>query len=395
MGIPHLEDLPLDKLLRVLDEPWVASEKLDGSFMAFGLDEQGNFYTRRKGDQLCYSVEDWPNMPWCNSFRCAHSAAQAFMDALCDADLGLQAPFEFEAEILWGRQPNTVTYGHGPDSFIVITGGNNRDYISAALLDTFFKDGACVTTTPIWHTTDGVELTQRMHEDRWHCISLDPFQLDTHLSRPVVDLLVWLNKPHKNWEDARIKDILAVNLNRRPEFVPENLWKSAARDVLKAQLKAQREFGRQELVWQLNRIKDAVLYEARRKHLARTDASKMDASGMGRETEGIVCHSLSGVVFKITPRADFAEANLYSHWVRYALQGGRRPARPSFLSRTKHWPIPQRLARLDVLRRRYLDNKTYLGTTNNSYRVWYESDELNQRTLLLFAELRVRIQDGW
>lgn len=390
MGIPHLEDLPLDKLIRVLNEPWVATEKLDGSFMAFGLDEQGHFYTRRKTGDRCYDMDSWPDMPWCNSFRCAHQAAQAFTDALCESNMGISAPFELEAEILWGRQPNTVLYGHGSDSFIVITGTRNEDRIGAAILDSFFKDGTCVTTTPIWVTDDGSNLRKREREDRWHCIGMDPFQLDTHLTRAVVDLLVWLNKPHKNWDDAKIQDVIGVNLNRRPEFVPENLWKSAAKDILKAQLKAQREFGRQELTWQLARIKDTVLHEARRKHFP-----KMDATGRGRETEGIVCTSLSGIVFKITPRADFAEANLYSHWVRYALQGGRRPARPSFLSRTKSWPVGRRLARLERLRQRYVDNHSLIGCINNSYKVWYANDELHQRTLLLFAELRVRIQNGW
>jgi hypothetical protein len=59
MGIPHFEDLDLSILLDALELRWTASEKMDGSYMEFGFDKQGEFYTRRKNGFPIHSIDEW------------------------------------------------------------------------------------------------------------------------------------------------------------------------------------------------------------------------------------------------------------------------------------------------------------------------------------------------
>jgi hypothetical protein len=139
MSIPHLEDLPPSKLLEVLSQFWEyeATEKLDGSQLLFGIDEDG-FYTSRetKGGLRIYNVDDY-EVSFKNTYiRSAHIALESVLSSLKDA--GLTVGCQVEVEVLYGEFPNVIQYS--PDkSFIIFlrtTEGNvDIDHIRVKLAD--------------------------------------------------------------------------------------------------------------------------------------------------------------------------------------------------------------------------------------------------------------------
>jgi hypothetical protein len=112
--------------------------------------------------------------------------------------------------------------------------------------------------------------------------------------------------------------------------------------------------------------------------------------------EGFVVQA-DDVTFKIVNREVFPDLNLFTHRVKYWIVGGRRPARSSFLSRTKDWPKAERLARLDMLLERYLKHHTKLTKEihllRKKWSIRYDGS-LHLRTLGMFYDTRKRIENG-
>lgn len=109
--IPHIELLPLHKLLRVLShlDEYNISQKIDGSQLLFGIDEHG-FYTSRetKGGTRIYNVDDYPIKFSTTYMRAAHVALQHILPVLTMA--GLAIGDQVESEVLYGELPNAVPY---------------------------------------------------------------------------------------------------------------------------------------------------------------------------------------------------------------------------------------------------------------------------------------------
>ena len=77
-GIPHLEDLPPQKFLDVVENlaVYTITEKLDGANLVFGFDNEGEFYTSRetKSGNRYYTAEQYEKRPGNNGFKLAHLA---------------------------------------------------------------------------------------------------------------------------------------------------------------------------------------------------------------------------------------------------------------------------------------------------------------------------------
>lgn len=393
MGIKHLSDLSPSNYLRVLQLEWNTSIKLDGSFIQFGLDEHGDFYTARKGNERYYDVDEWPDMPWCNGFRAAHVALHSFIDGLQEEG-DFQPGDTFEAEIIWQHRPNTIMYQ--TNNMLAITKspvpfefGDDRKMSDRPHWITSFG-GACARVS-VWATADGVELHKETRNQRWVIASVEHLHRGPLFVRRMLEITQrqvhnelndWLSMPTALEGVTRLQ-LLECKLNRRPDFVPEEMWRSPARSVMVAQIKHYRE----QLQEHWSRLacfnSNTLLHRL-------ADLLKLGSE----EHEGFVARTPEGDVFKLVNRAEFSMANKLSHWVRYVLQGGSRPPKPSFMSRTKDWPVERRLARLETLRKRYIAQHKRLGYYGRDITVSYEDPDLHQRTLLLFAELRVRIAHG-
>ena len=391
MGINHFEDLSVDQILSVMDLRWSVREKLDGSYFEFGLDPEGKFYSKRKGCAPCFNVKDWPESPWALSYRHAHIIVNDFIDVL--KDLGHIVPGDcFKSEIIFAHsQPNTIHYNGLKLNFgaIVITShpSEYHEKKNKCLYFTSRFNGEVVSSC------DGVSVSTKKIPMKWIVDSVIPTghmyvhsKLHRHAEVLRKELEGILSGPGVISGFSN-RDVLDVKLNTRPSIVEKTDW--AEKKIL---LKAEREHLRGLILEKVLAFKD-LMYRA----------LVLDTSscfGAGSFKEGVVVEADNGIIFKVTKRDEFSKANLFSHLVKYWLVGGRRPSRPCFVSRTKDWPVEKRLERLDVLRRRFIANKSKLtrdfdlGTTSHFMRISYANVDLMNRTLLLFADLRERILNG-
>lgn len=381
MSIKHFVDLPVSKIRALIDsDQWIVSEKYDGSYIRAGIDANG-FYTSRKGTRVYRKVTDWDDKPWTNAFRAAHIVLEEFLE---------HKEFEpgeyVDVEIINGSNPNTIVYSFDLENSLVILNTNkpafritNRD---------FHHQIATVTTNEHhWVSHDGITLQKVIppHEERsWAIVHNHkrPLMLDF---RANYGFLQFLNR-YIMVRGALITngDLLETKLNVTPTWWNNDVGEfSENRADNIAHIRERRAEVRQQF---------ETLYEDTARSLIQIVHPHRSHIGC----EGVVCDiTLSDgttEMVKFVPRSTFRRANTFSHIVRYWLQGGRRPERPSFVSRTAHWPVEKRLARLEQLRKRYLEHNNKLEYEIISYK---DGSQLNARTLALFAELRERIQNGW
>jgi len=135
-SITHIEDLPVDRFIDVLKNlsSMTAQEKLDGANVWVGVDEDGRMYTSREGKRANadrkYSPDDWSLVSANNQFRAAHAALQQYTGQIKQV---LQPGDTVEVEVLFGRQPNSVTYGASGKSYVAFLRGVNETSDDKAL----------------------------------------------------------------------------------------------------------------------------------------------------------------------------------------------------------------------------------------------------------------------
>lgn len=401
MGIKYIEDLSYEQFLEVLSLNWNVSEKIDGSFFEFGLDDDLRFFARRKIGQSCFCESDWPDEGWAESYRQAHSVAEILVEVIRN-DLRVNEPFTIGSEIVTSPRHNTILYSIGKTKFLVITSLPDieqlRNYFtisSPAQLSiprVFFRANLEQET---YYSLDGITQHKQVRESSWCCIMarhMDQTEVQAHLSFKAKsiksDLEYFMSKMSRIPGMTNL-DTLNAKLNKRPDKIRPEDWKH-----VKPLLKKERSRANYYLERSIFEMKDYI-YRKIWGFLPST-------FGHSSFKEGLVGKTKSGLLFKVVSREEFSKANDFSHIVKYWLIGGRRPSRPCFLSRTKDWPLEKRLERLEVLRKRFIKHapklrKKFVSFHNNpslKMEVQYANDELYNRTLLLFATTRERLING-
>lgn len=399
MGIAHLEDLRPNDLLEALELQWTVSEKLDGSFLEFGLDADGHFYTKRKTPDIYYSENDWPAKGWTNGFRSAHTVLELMVSELKAYGL-MVAGDNATCEILNGHQPNTIRYQL--DNGIFITKWNGTTPLDAFPVETdegspFINDFQAFITQQQIISDDGVTLVAKDQRQAWTVYVLgkgfENFK-DTFFSLPsqsmkALEIQTYAEELKSFLKEASLvegwtnQQILEVKLNKRPDNIPAENWSH-----MKPILAKERDHVDPQ-------VRHFVLCLKQRALEYFTQFNQSESGGT--QMEGIVVQLPSGTLFKLVDRKPFTKANRFTHFVKYALVGGRRPARSCFLSRTADWPIEKRLRRLDVLLLRYRKNRTKLVKgyiINGKMTRFSYTEDLHYRVLALFADVRERIKDG-
>lgn len=387
VSIPHYEDLSAKEILESLDLKWWASEKLDGSFLEAGLDQWGHFYTSRKGGERMYHASDWPKECWATTYRIAHDVASMLVEALYKEG-AIAAGQHFGAEIIEGNRPNTVTYTL-PDKtngLLVLT------TVSYQVSTTFYsvvENFVAHLRPDVIVSFDGKTISRGEVNQTWKV------RVNTQYSRELIAarltpsaqkvrtvLEMWLPQESKV-QGFTIMEVLDISLAKKHPNCGDRNWND-----LRKELKREREELREvftSLVLLFKEIAYKVLV-----------FEMPSVVGAGSQKEGVVVTTPNGM-FKIVDRPSFSSRNLFVHRIKYMLVGGRRPARSSFLSRTKHWTTDAKLARIDVLLKRYQDWHVMLRNSvrynghesHDSY-----SGSLHQRMLNLFADTRKRIENG-
>ena len=161
-GIVHLEDLSITDFIKAVRNlgHMIATEKLDGSNLWMGLDEDGKLFTsragKRKNAQKMYDESDYPYYANTNGFRAAHAALEAKEEEIKRV---MQPGQTVEIEVLYGRQPNAVTYGAGGKNYIAfLRGVEGTADVVANQLATTLGNTTVEITVDIVDTTDGENL---------------------------------------------------------------------------------------------------------------------------------------------------------------------------------------------------------------------------------------------
>jgi hypothetical protein len=379
VSIPHYEDLNLNDFLSSLDLQWVATEKLDGSYICAGLDDQGHFYTKSKGGKPCYAVDDWSNECWTASYKVAHQILEGLIEILAPLNLisrGQFMGFEILSDTCLNVIPYTLngnvngalvltTTSWKPATNFHIIVGNYMNVLPVKMLQAN-KHGQAeyVDKTIRWRTYENINLSTQLI-----------FNMLRHDADTVKrTLMIWLSSD-SGFKDLSIREVLDSKLNLFSKS--DRLVLDFLRENLRFKLLEYKK------IWKRN-VFQRLLGEIRRLRSA------------GTMLEGFVI-TTPNFMFKVVDVEKFAAANHFVHRVKYAIVGGRRPRRPSFLSRTQHWPRAQRLARLEKLRQRYMKKRWYLDHVyeqeNHRMLLSYIGD-LHQKTLNMFLDTRMRIENG-
>lgn len=234
-SIIHLEDLPVSQFVRAIEtlKDKTVTEKLDGANLWFGHDDRGFFTSREgKGGNRFYSVDDWKMVANYNGFRAAHAALES-VDRIIEKYL--KPNDVVEAEILFGRQPNTVVYGSEDKNFIVIlrgigeTGEKAVNDLAEALEGKNIKAEATIISSD-----DGENLK---HDDivlHWQFTSVKPIEtrkIDTVEAMSILDKLKkFLAAKNSDFPEYTNLQIAEIKLNQVPTGKRSDL--KAARDVV-------------------------------------------------------------------------------------------------------------------------------------------------------------------
>lgn len=178
-GISHIEDLSNEEFISTVEniQDKVVTEKLDGANLWFGLDDTG-FFTSREGKSpkkaRFYDISDYPKIANFNGFRGAHLALEKMEPVIRKH---LKEGDTVEVEVLFGRQPNTVTYGVSGKNFIVILRGvGGTDEARVAALVNALNDKSTSVSSAVISSDDGEKLTSVDESMVWEFASVAPIK---------------------------------------------------------------------------------------------------------------------------------------------------------------------------------------------------------------------------
>jgi len=239
-GISHIEDLAVDQFIDALKnfEHYEISEKVDGSNLQFGYDENG-FYTSREtknGTERMRSVDEYPIQFNTTFQRSAHAALEKVFPIIKKAG-AIKKGDSVDVEVLFGKLPNVVPYDSSVNRIIFLRPANgtpnieemkkvlHNKTVSVTIDAPFTLDGKTINTQPETHvwafaktpTTDAKSIT---NTDLWATVKNKLDELENFLLRP---------SGIYNFSNA---EILSIPLNKRPESVAQQDWKSV-KEIIK------------------------------------------------------------------------------------------------------------------------------------------------------------------
>lgn len=234
-GITHIEDLAIDELVNALRnfEEFEISEKIDGSNLQFGYDEEG-FYTSREskaGDERMRSVDDYPIQYSTTFQRSAHLALEKVMPLIIRSEFFTTGD-AVEIEVLFGKLPNAVPYNDDANRIIFLRpiSGNPDIKGLSELLDgqnirveldaPFSLNGKTMDTRPERHmwqfaqtpTVNGNEVIKG--------------EAKAELDAKLDEIETFLKQPSGIGEFSNAEAV-SLPLNKRPEGVTPAEWKEA------------------------------------------------------------------------------------------------------------------------------------------------------------------------
>jgi predicted transcriptional regulator len=236
-GIDHVDDLPVDQFIQIIStlKDMRLSEKLDGSNLWAGVDDQGKVFISREGKRnnakRMYAPEDWAKVGNNNQFIAATAAIinQQAIFTQC-----LKPGQMVELEVLYGNQPNTVVYNNAFNLIAVLRGVEDTPLGVATSLAAALKDKTADVSVNLVSSDDGENLKMVLTDAKFQFITPKTFDAKKLEHGK-------LNAEVKKLQDFAAKkstiagytnaELAAVNLNKVPKE-ERDAAKSARQELL-------------------------------------------------------------------------------------------------------------------------------------------------------------------
>lgn len=315
-GVPHLEDLNIDEMLRLLKRltKLKAVQKLDGANLRVGVDLDGKLYTSReqKGGDRFYTVADFPKRSAYDGFKSATLALIAVKETLKQA---LKQGQELSIEVIFGEQPNTVIYGKDNLSYIAFLEATPGDDPTNQADDDKIDDlvnvlrNKRVNVKSMKHeTSDGQILTKLPIVTTWAFVQSDKVPKDMlgtkAIEAAIRELETYLVK--RNADAAK----LGEHLSNYDLLMNRDLKLKGARD------KAHEKFLTyvEPIKVQLLQVSKSVTPSIKR--------NTPDDKGAYHGTEGLIFKDPeTKETFKVVDKDEFTKLNKFNYEVRNRLVG--------------------------------------------------------------------------
>jgi hypothetical protein len=306
-SVTHIEDLDLDEFIQALRElpRMKAQEKLDGANLWVGVDEEGRFFTSREGKhanaERKFKVVNWPDVSAHNQFKAAHSALEQKQEIIKQH---LQPGSIVEVEVLFGQQPNAVSYNTGGSQIAILRGVEGTSDETAAALAKSLKGHRVDARFNAVSSDDGENLKLRPEITTFEFVEpkeIDPSKLQVDgLDAAIQKLEKFLKEPSAIAGKTKY-ELLTLNLNQvskddRPKA-------KEARAELQAALHQEHKLPIKKLL--INKLVKSLRAQ----------------NGDNLEVEGIVLRAEDGSQLKIVDRDVFTAVNRFNQAVRAELQG--------------------------------------------------------------------------
>jgi len=379
-SIQHIEDLPVDRFIDVLQNmaSMSAQEKLDGANIWVGVDDKGQLFTSREGKRANadrkYSPDGWALVSDNNQFRAAHAALALKAPVVKKV---LQPGDTVEAEVLFGRQPNSVTYGAGGRSYIAfLRGVNGTSDEKAAELARVLANQQVEATVKIVDTSDGEEVDEVSSSFPFQFTSpqkVDAAKVKTeaNLDGKLKDLEDFLHKS-SDVQGMTNYQLMSMNLQQVPKE-ERGAVKTARADLIATV----------QVKYKLP-IKQALLD----KITVRSSLADDGEEGIG--IEGIVLRDPeTGDQFKIVDKDVFTTINKFNQHARQSVQAGLKTVDPDS-------PIESRGGLLGELRIKIaevLGNRELAKASNVRRAMESFKGDTPEQTIKNFADSMTAIDD--
>lgn len=337
-GIAHIEDLPLkdklDKDGKLVQKNFIdrvselaklrITEKLDGSFLRFGLDADGGLYTTRDGKTLFYKEEDWGETSLETQGMIGFKGAQTALQQQTDIISTVINPGEaMDIEILFGKQPNAITYGYegfNHIAFLRAAKGTDAslklDQSKVETLVKKMKNAVSLVKMNILDTDDGITIKKVPTNTKWKFTSaqlIDGKKLeDVDIKKELNDLKNFLSKKNevaqKHGFDLTNLDVATINLT------------SVAKDK------------RDAIADERQKLNGIILNDFKLTIKAKLlkNFVKHVKSGLGDDAEGVVLlDPETDEQVKIVDKDVFTAINTFNQSIRRELKGAVRSTDPN------------------------------------------------------------------
>jgi hypothetical protein len=315
-SITHIEDLPPRDFIRELKSinQKIITEKLDGANLWFGVDDKG-FFTSREGknpkQKRFYEVSDYPIIANYNGFRAAHLALEKAKKIILKY---LQPRDMIEIEVVFGSQPNTVSYANeGTNYIIILRGISDTPEERVKKLSNALSGQEVTVVSTMLSSIDGNTLQSNDESLKWKFETVRPItNIDVNkiseVESKIKELENFLDEKNEKLQELTNDEVVNLSLNK---------IKQDRRDLAKDERERVKKYILEKFKLP---IKKVLLSRFVKNIKPMLGGSKNDSENIG--IEGVVLRDPnSDNQIKIVDRDVFTSINFFNSTIRSQVAG--------------------------------------------------------------------------